>query len=113
MKWQARQHGVSSAAASKSFNHKNMEKYLQRRDAKLEREQQKINQEIIIKQINQENKKWGAVDKEDAKHQQREAQKRQQDAQKHAKKKEKRDLLLEEEAKTEQNIKPTVKKYTR
>lgn len=38
-KWQARQNGISTAAANKSFNHKEHEKYIKRKLQKDDREQ--------------------------------------------------------------------------
>ena len=37
-KWQARQHGESTATSSKSHNHKEFEKYMKRKNAKDDRE---------------------------------------------------------------------------
>ena len=51
LKWQAKQNGVSSAAANKSYNFKDYQKYMKKRNDKLDREQSKIDQELIIKQI--------------------------------------------------------------
>lgn len=51
-----------------------------------------------MKQIQEENKKWAPVDKEDAKKMKKEAKKWKQDAEKAAKKQEKNDLIAEEEA---------------
>ena len=45
---------------------------------------------MVIRQMEADNKMWGPVDKDEAKHLQREAKKRQKEAEKEAKVKEKR-----------------------
>ena len=67
-KWQARQNGQFTAAANKSFNHKDYAKYMKRREAKIDRETQQANEKMIMKQIEADNKKWAPVDKDDARH---------------------------------------------
>jgi hypothetical protein len=71
---------------------------MERREAKIEREQKKQLEKLHMQQMSVENKKWAAVDKSDAKHMQKASEKRKKDADKEAKKKEKRDLLVAEEA---------------
>lgn len=75
-KWKARQNGESTSAANKAFNFKDYQKYQKRRNEKIDREQQKLLEKAHMAQIAQENKRWAAVDDEDARHMRREAEKR-------------------------------------
>eukprot|EP00347_Sterkiella_histriomuscorum_P007033 403350504 len=111
LKWQARNNGMSQAAASKSFNHKNMLKYMQRRNDKMEREQHKLQSENVMKQIQQENKKWAPVDQEDARHLQREAAKRAKDQAKQAKVAEKQKIQQEDEENNSKSGKSSKSKH--
>lgn len=67
---------MSMAASNKSFNHKDYAKYMKRKGDKEDREFQKEQERIMMKQLEADNKKWAPVDKDDARHLQKESKKR-------------------------------------
>ena len=96
-KFQARINHVPMAASNKSFNHKDMVKYQKKKGEKEDRDHQREQDEILMRQMQADNIKWKAVDSCDAKHLQRDALKRQKENEKASKKKEKEDLIRAEE----------------
>ena len=104
MKFQAKKNKIASAACSKAFNYKQMEKYIARRNDKLDREEAKEREKQQMLYIQQENVKWAAVDKQDAIHMKKQREKQKQDFEKNLKKKEKQELYMQEEAKMEEDL---------
>ncbi len=47
-KWQSRQNGAFGAAANKAHNFKDYAKYMKRREEKIERENQKIHEKLVM-----------------------------------------------------------------
>ena len=78
---------------------------MKKRQEKSDRDNLRDAQVLQMKQMESENKKWSAVDKTDGRHLKKEAAKRQDQAAKDAKKREKKDLYEEDEAKEERSAK--------
>ena len=73
-KYKAKVNHQSTAASSKSYNHKNYMKYMKRRQEKMDRDEARAVERKMMQQMAVNNQTWKAVDDTDAKHMQKEAE---------------------------------------